>query len=431
MTLACLSMSRILLTTLGSLGDLHPLIAMALELRRRGHAVSFCASESYRRKLESLGFGFNPLRPDSTPENPATAQMVREIMDPLKGVERLLVGWVLPHLSQTYADLDRAVKGPPVVDLLVYGELVYPAPLIAEQLGLRSATHITTPMSFFSAHDPPVLPPFPNLSRLVRSLGPAANRLLIRFIKLTTRGWGKPVRRFRAELGLPDAKDPIYEGKFSPQLVLASFSKVLADPQPDWPPNSIITGFSFYDGDATQAPPSGPLTKFLETGEPPIVFTLGSSAVWDPGNFYEESAKAAVLLNKRAVLLMGNNPIPDGLPDSVMALEYIRFSELFPRAAAIVHQGGIGTTGQALRAGCPMLVMPFNFDQPDNAARIARLGVGKTISRKQYSAKLAARRVRELLDNPAYAQKAREISRCVQKETGAAIACDALEGLLR
>jgi rhamnosyltransferase subunit B len=170
-------MSRILLTTLGSLGDLHPLIAIALELRRRGHFVSFCASESYRRKLESLGFEFNPLRPDATPENPATVQMVREIMDPSKGVERLLVGWLLPHLARTYADLVRAVKGPPMADLLVYGELVYPAPLIAEQFGLRSATHITTPMSFFSAYDPPVLPPFPNFSRLVRSMGPAANRL--------------------------------------------------------------------------------------------------------------------------------------------------------------------------------------------------------------------------------------------------------------
>jgi rhamnosyltransferase subunit B len=232
-------------------------------------------------------------------------------------------------------------------------------------------------------------------------------------------------------LGLPDGKDPIYEGKFSPQLVLATFSKVLADPQPDWPPNSIITGFPFYDGDAAQAPLPDSLTRFLETGEPPIVFTLGSSAVWDPGNFYQESAKAAVLLNRRAVLLMGSNPIPDRLPDGVRALEYIRFSELFPRAAAIVHQGGIGTTGQALRAGCPMLMMPFNFDQPDNAARIERLGVGKAISRKQYSAKPVAEHVRELLDNPAYAQKAREISRCVQKETGAATACDALERLLR
>lgn len=113
------------MTTLGSLGDLHPLIAIGLELRQRGHSVWFCASASYRPKIESLGFGFYPLRPDLTPENPAMAHVVREIFDPIKGVERLLRGYLFPELRATYDDLMRAIAGNGGADLLVSGELVY------------------------------------------------------------------------------------------------------------------------------------------------------------------------------------------------------------------------------------------------------------------------------------------------------------------
>jgi rhamnosyltransferase subunit B len=423
-------MSRILLATLGSLGDLHPMIAIAMELRRRGHTVRFCTSESYRVKLEALGFRLDPMRPDATPENPAMAHLVKEIMNPRTGTERLLRGLLLPRLQESYADLLQAITGPPAIDLLVYGELVYSAPLIAEKLGLRSATYITAPMSFFSAYDPPVLPPFPNLSLIFRSMGPGANRALIRLIKLATRQWSEPIRKLRIKLGLPPGKEPIFEGKFSSQLVLATFSPVLADPQPDWPPNTIITGFSFYDGESAKYPFPTVLTKFLEAGDPPVVFTLGSSAVLDPGSFFEESAEAARMLNRRAILLVGRNPTPARLPEGVLALGYVRFSELLPRASAVVHQGGIGTTGQSLCAGRPMLVMPYNFDQPDNAARITRLGVGKAISRSKYSAKFVARQIRELLENPGYGKQAAEISQRVQKERGAETACDALERLL-
>src|SRR5690348_8344436 len=102
-------MSRIVLATLGSLGDLHPLLGIAIELRRRGHDPVICASASYQRKAESIGLGFYPLRPDATPESPESARMVREIMDPMKGVEKLLRGLVFPHLRETHADLMAAM----------------------------------------------------------------------------------------------------------------------------------------------------------------------------------------------------------------------------------------------------------------------------------------------------------------------------------
>jgi UDP:flavonoid glycosyltransferase YjiC (YdhE family) len=423
-------MSRVLMATLGSLGDLHPVLAIGLELRRRGHAVSYATSEYYRGRIESLGFGFWPLRPDVAPENPEIAPLISQFMDARTGAERLLRGFLFPRIRATYGDLMQAVMVGDGVDLLVSGELVYPAPLIAEKTGIPWASCITTPMSFFSAYEPPVMPPLPKLSLWLHTLGPRFNRWTIRLVKFITRSWSKPLRELRSELGLSVGLDPIYEGKHSPQLVLALFSRAMAQPQPDWPPNTLATGFPFYDGTTETNTLPQELLSFLATGEPPIVFTLGSAAVFDAGNFYSESAKAARILKRRGLLLLGRNPPPAPLPEGVLAFGYAGFTELFPRASAIVHQGGIGTTAQALRSGRPMLVMPYNYDQPDNAARMARLGVGRIVSRKKYLAEFVAHELGELLTNANYARAATELGRQVRNECGARTAAEALERLL-
>ena len=157
------------------------------------------------------------------------------------------------------------------------------------------------------------------------------------------------------------------------------------------------------------------------------MFTLGSSAVHAADDFYHESARAAELLGRRAVLLLGKNPVPPNLPPSILAWDYLPFAQIFPRAAAIVHQGGVGTTAQALRAGRPMLVVPFAFDQPDNAARVTRLGVGRTITRARYHAKIAAQKLAELLGNPHAAEIATTIAARIKTERGPQAAADALE----
>jgi UDP:flavonoid glycosyltransferase YjiC (YdhE family) len=249
-------------------------------------------------------------------------------------------------------------------------------------------------------------------------------------VKLITRSWCEPIRRLRTELGLPPSRDPVFEGKHSPRLVLAMFSPTLADPQPDWPKNTVVTGFAFYDGVNSEGGAGGDLENFLASGEPPVVFTLGSSAVQDPGDFYEAGAEAARILGRRAVLLRGRNAPLKRLPQNVVSFGYVRFSEIFGRAAAVVHQGGIGTTGQVLRAGCPMLVMPYNFDQPDNGARVARLGAGLTISRRRYTAGRAALALRRLLADSKHRRAAADIGRRVRGERGVENGCDALEKLL-
>ena len=132
------------------------------------------------------------------------------------------------------------------------------------------------------------------------------------------------------------------------------------------------------------------LERFIKAGSAPVVFALGSVAVYTAGNFFQMAAEAADMLKRRAVLVVGKdteNPPVEGLPPNMIAVDYVPYSKLFPKAAAIVHQGGIGTTGQALQAGKPTLVVPFAHDQPDNARRLERLGISKTLPLKRCSAR--------------------------------------------
>jgi len=125
---------------------------------------------------------------------------------------------------------------------------------------------------------------------------------------------------------------------------------------------------------------------------------------------------------------VGAEPQTD-LPPSILAVPYAAYSRIFPRAAAIVHQGGIGTTGQALAAGRPTLVVPFSHDQPDNAARLVRLGVASTLRRDRYTAQRAAGALRELLAGSA-AERAAAAGEQVRREDGLANACGAIERVL-
>jgi len=174
------------------------------------------------------------------------------------------------------------------------------------------------------------------------------------------------------------------------------------------------------------------LAEFLTAGEPPIIFTLGSAAVMDARDFFDESAKAAKTLGRRAVLLYGrDNAPPKGLDDKIVGFEYAPYSLVFPKARCIVHQAGVGTTGQVLRAGVPHLIMPYAHDQPDNAARCRRLGVAEIISRDRYNAANAVNMLRKILSERSYAAKAAAKGKVVRSEDGTKVACDAIEDILK
>jgi rhamnosyltransferase subunit B len=238
-------MSRIVLTTIGSLGDLHPKIAIALELRKRGHSVVFATHQGYQGKIEALGFKFHEMRPDGTDDPVEIARMT----DSRTGSEYVVRNWLLPNLRETYTDLMDAAKD---ADCIIAGEIVYAARLVAETLGIRWVSTALQPFSLFSAYDPPVLSFFPLLAKL-RLLGVTVNRGVINFAKSVTKSWAEPIHQLRRELKLPElVGNPLVDDKFSPYLVLALFSSVLAKPQPDWAANTVVAGFTFYDDNQNQ-----------------------------------------------------------------------------------------------------------------------------------------------------------------------------------
>jgi UDP:flavonoid glycosyltransferase YjiC (YdhE family) len=332
---------------------------------------------------------------------------------------------VLPYLRETYEDLLAAASK---ADLMIATELVFAAPLVSEKLGLPWVSEILSPASFFSAYDPSLMVNVPELYRLRRA-GWVINRAILLLGKLISWSWWEPVRQLRREQGLRVSCDPIFKDKFSPYLVLALFSRSLAQPQRDWPKQTLEPGFVFFDRANAGSGDSPELAAFLDAGDPPIVFTLGSTAVYNPGNFYEASVAAAQQLGRRAVMLGAKPQAGMGSKD-VLVLPYAPHSQIFPRAAAIAHQGGSGTTGQALRAGRPQLIVPYGWDQPDNGARIERLGAGLCLARNEYSAETATHALRRLVDEPGFAAKAAEAAAQIGTEDAVGSACDAIEAVL-
>jgi len=283
---------------------------------------------------------------------------------------------------------------------------------------------VLSPLSFFSPYDFPVLPNMPSAIAL-RHLGSWTGRLLMTIARKITAPWVAPVQAFRAELGLPRGADPLYEGQFSPHGNLALFSRLLGDVQRDWPAKSRVTGFPFSN---RAIPMPVELATFLDAGEPPVVFTLGTSAVNAAGSFYEESAKAIAELKCRAVLLVGRQPgnIPRSLPPNVIAIDSAPHDQLFPRAAVVVHQGGVGTTGQAMRSGRPELVVPHAHDQPDNAYRVKNLGIARVLYPKRYTAPRVVAELKALMTETRYRERADMVGRQVRAETGAESAVAAM-----
>jgi UDP:flavonoid glycosyltransferase YjiC (YdhE family) len=420
---------RIILSNIGTFGDINPLIAVALELKRRGHQPVMAVPSLYESKIIPLGLEFHPVRPNLDPENTLLAEMVYDVR---KGTERGLREFLFPVLRQTYDDLTAAATTPARADLLLVGELNYAGPIVAEVTGIPWASYVLAPMSFFSAFDPPVLPMYPRLARADKAV-PGMGRAIKRLARFVSRKWPQPIYDLRRELGLSRGANPLFDAKHSPDLVLAMFSRALGQEQPDWPANTRITGFCFYDSDAGNAALPPHLETFLNAGPPPLVFTLGSAAVLAAGNFYEFGARAAERLGLRAVLLIGSdarNRPRHPLPETICVAEYAPYSALFSRASVIIHQGGVGTTAQCLRAGKPMLIMPYSHDQPDNARRMRRLKVARILQRRNFTPMRIARKLRILLEDPIYARRAQQMALRLRSENGVAAACDALERLL-
>jgi UDP:flavonoid glycosyltransferase YjiC (YdhE family) len=243
--------------------------------------------------------------------------------------------------------------------------------------------------------------------------------------KALTARWLAPLQQLRRERGLAPIGHPLFEGQFSPYGTLALFSRVLGEPQPDWPARTTVTGFLFRD-DQDAMPPELDAFPVQRAGADRL--HAGSSAVGVPGAFYDESVKAAAALGRRAVLLVGRPQqtiAPRVLPTRMIAVAYAPHGALFPapRPSFIT---GASAHGAGTSRGCPALVVPHAHDQFDNAARVERLGLGRTLDARRYSADAAAAALARAGRCSAGRRRGREIAAAIAGEDGGAAAVRAI-----
>jgi len=400
-------------------------------LRAKGYSPEIATSAEYRAKIEAEGLGFHEVGPNLERLRANLGMDLAQITRAIAASDAFLFEKIMtPYLAGATRQLVAAAQGAAAI---VGGSFAAGAVLAAERLGLPFVSVALQPTVVFSAYDPPRLPKAPWLAPTRGGPRLWLNRATIALGRLGTDRWTRPVNALRRELGLPRTRDNLFfDAGRRAALSVGLYSPLLSPRQPDAPPNFDVIGYAAYDSDAggpATLPPA--LDAFLASGPAPLVFTLGSAAVNIPGAFYGESLKAARRLGRRAVLLVGPDgdaSVADGAADAIAAA-YAPYSLLFRKAAAIVHQGGVGTTQQALRAGRPQLVVPHLGDQFDNGARMARLGVGATLAREAYRSEAVASAICGLLNDAALVAAAQRVGEIAAQEDGAANAAARIAGL--
>jgi rhamnosyltransferase subunit B len=299
--------------------------------------------------------------------------------------------------------------------------VAFGARLAQERLGVPLATVHIYPFYLRSVHDNPLFPPW--VPRAGRAL---AYRLLDTLVDARL---ARPLNAFRAELGLP-AVHGIARGWWnSPERVIGLFPDWFGPPQPDWPRQTVLTGFPVYDERRTLATPAE-VERFLDAGNPPVVFTTASWMRY-ARPFFEQSAEACGLLARRGLLVTPfPEQVPSRLPPGVRHFASVPYGWLLPRAAALVHHGGIGSTASALAAGIPHLVAPMVNDQPDNAARLARLGVARVLPSRRYRARRVAGALAELLGSREVAARCAGLAKEVRESRALEASCRLVETLV-
>jgi UDP:flavonoid glycosyltransferase YjiC (YdhE family) len=419
---AMLDRLDILLPTIGSAGDVHPVIALGTALRERGHHAAVVTNQYFEQQVRDAGLDFVAL---------GTIQEAAEIIGdprlwhPTRSFACLVERAIVPNIERLY----RIIQDRHSVNTVVAASgLCFGARIAQEKLGVPLAT----------VHLQPVM-----LRSLVDSGSPGRIRMdrsVPRFLKqaffwiadklMVDRHLAPPLNAFRAQLALPAVTRILQDYVHSPQLVIGLFPEWFAPVQPDWPAHTHLAGFVLHDDNERRSVTTD-VEEFLEAGPPPLLFTPGSAAA-TLKDFFRESIQACRIGDYRAMLVTQfPDQLPSDLPSGVRHFSYLPFGQIMSRCSAIVYPGGIGTMAQAIKAGIPHLIVPHGHDQPDNAFRARRLGLGTSIYPERYQAPRVALALRRLLDSS-------EIQRCchnfagkVDPETAVKRACDLIEGLGR
>jgi rhamnosyltransferase subunit B len=411
---------RVLIFPMGSSGDVHPFIGVGKALQARGHEVFIITSGYFEDLVKRAGLGFRPV---GTAEDFQRVQDDPDIWHP-KRAFGALVRLGLNHSYEPILEHARELHKPGDTVMLA-STLAIGARNAAELLDVPLASVHLAPCIFLSAYRLPRMHGAP-----VPQWAPRWLRRLMWYVggRLTDRDVLPVLNAFRREHGLPPARDIVRSWFHSPDRVIGLFPDWFGPPQPDWPKQARLTGFPMFDEAGLNQTPLE-VEEFLAAGEPPVVFTPGTSMAHGR-EFFSAGVEALKLIGRRGILLSKfDHTIPRDLPPGVRHFKYVPFSEVLPRAAALVYHGGIGTCAQALRAGIPHLIYHMAHDQLDNLSRVRDLGVGDGLAPRKFKPRRVASMLDRLLSDNELKRRAAALSQRFDTEAWMRQTCELVEGL--
>jgi sterol 3beta-glucosyltransferase len=407
---------RIVMIAMGSRGDVQPYIALGQGLKAVGHVVRLVTHENYKQLVCSYGLEFWAVKGDvqaivNTPE-------MRDLLE--KG-NFIAITSRTAKISQQAA-IDWAQDGLAAcqgMELLIAGVGgLFLGLALAEKLKLPLIQAYVFPFTPTKAF-PAIL--FP---RFVSKFGGYINWLshhLFRQVMWQGSRVGDRLSRQQV-LNLPASPflGSYHSEYFQRYPVLYGFSPSVISKPSDWQ-NTHITGYWFLDATPDWNPPKD-LLNFLNEGSPPVYIGFGSMGSRNPEQTADLVLNAIALAGQRAILQSGWGGLSKAdLPNTVMMVDSIPHSWLFPRVAAVVHHGGAGTTAAGLRAGVPTIVIPFFGDQPFWGQRVAELGVGLApISRQQLTTERLAEAIHRAAGDRSLRQRAADLGAKIRAEDGIA-----------
>jgi sterol 3beta-glucosyltransferase len=418
-------MSAISIVASGSRGDVQPYVALGVGLKAAGYDVSLLTNDNFCSLATDAGLASHSIGPS-----------VEETVQTDEWRETMGRGNVLLILRKMQAEIGRiaaqqAERVPNLLrgsDLLIAGMAGMGGPFAAaEHFGIPILQAYTIPFAPTAAFPGPLTP---NLR-----LGGAVNRMSFR---VTRQMFWQSIRAadrvMRRVLGMRGGAILGPFGQMERQRVpaLYGYSRHVLPQPTDWADHHQVTGYWFLDEPTDWSPPPQ-LLDFIEAASPPVYVGFGSMSSRNPEKVGRIVLQALERSGRRGVLAVGWGGLrATDYPDTVFPVSSLPHSWLFPRMAAVVHHGGVGTTAAGLRAGVPSIIVPFSLDQPFWGRRVAELGVGPSpVPQKTLTEERLANAITRAVSDQAMRQSAAALGRSIRAEDGveAAVAC--VDRLLR
>jgi rhamnosyltransferase subunit B len=386
-------------------------VALSRELVRRGHEVTVLANENWSELAIEAGACFHPI----APKDPSQSD---------RDDNAFFVNATVPAFRKSFDYVSERVRQNPRV-LLVYRANMLGMESAAEKYRLRHVKIALQPSSIKSL----ARPPWPMTSLVEGPLSAVMRKAIVPLLYQLVewrRGHYRHRNLFRASVGLPPHK----MGRMGAQtedLTLLLTPKWFATPAEDWARNLYCTGFPFL---LEGSPEDGALGEFVSKHGPPLVFTPGSGTT-SVAPFFEKALRVCEAAKLPGILLSRQHFSVTAARTPIMKADFVDLAKVLPNAQLLVHHGGIGTTAQALRAGIPQIIVPDRFDQPDNAIRIANLGLGAAMMKDDQSPDDWAQLIRHLCTDAGTRQRLKAVSKAIASDRALEKSCDLIDGLVQ